>query len=379
MMPTKMVAVAQGQTINAASPVLVFYNAVQGSVVAAQGSGGVGSTGTLVSPYALQWSIYDISTDEKRGDPVLTAGPTSVDLVADMVGPGAFAVDWDCPDNEPLGLHEVRWTLTATATSAPVTYRREFDVLRTVSGLGQSGYALVSDFRHEGIRVEVASDQRLQLLVEQWSRYIEQVTRRFFEPRQMIVLTDGRDSTTLNLRIPIIGVSDVSAIDDAGAPNPIDLTALRFYNRHLAQGLLQPDDRNAPRVEFVLLQPILIGMSNTYYPQQAFRAGRWAVGTQNVRLTGVFGYTDPDGSPSGITPPLIRRACQLLVMRNLPKLSRVDERFDALHHHRITTESTRGQSYSLAPGRAGKGDYTGDDEIDSILDLFSANMEMAST
>jgi hypothetical protein len=270
--------------------------------------------------------------------------------------------------------------LTATASSASVTFRREFDVLQAISGLAQKGYALVSDFRHEGITVERASDSRLQLLIEQQSAQVDHWTRRFFEPRTLSFVIDAFDSMRLNLSIPIIGISDISAIDDSGAAQPIDLTAIRVYNRHLTQGLFHPDDREAPRIEFVLLQPILIGMSNTYYPQQQFQAGRFAVGTQNVRLTGVFGYTDLDGSPAGDTPALIRRAVQLLVLRQLPKLSRVNDRFDALHRHRITTESTRGMSYSLSPWRGGGGGgYTSDPEIDDIIERFTAPIQLAST
>lgn len=338
----------------------------------------VGSAGTLVAPYALSWSIYDISTDDKRLNPVLTAGPTSVDLLNDMVSTGVYAVDWDVPADEPLGLHEVRWTLQVSANSAPRTYRREFDVLRAVAGLGQVGYALVSDFRAEGVSVDRASDVRLQILIERWSRWVEHITRRFFEPRSMTIQLDGRESTFMGLRHPIVGIAAVNAVDDSGSPNPIDLTALRFYNRHLTQGLTQPDDRDSPRIEFVMLQPILIGMASSYYPAQMFRSGRFANGTQNIQIQGSFGYTDLDGSPSGVTPPLIRKVVQLLVMRDLPKLVQVNARFDARHHHRITTESTRGQSYSLQADRLGRGPTT-DPEIDDILDLYSAPMQMAST
>ncbi len=374
-----MVAVAQGWTVDAARPVLTFHNVLTGTAVAAQGPDGRGCAGSLAEPHALSWAVYDCSTDERRGSPVQTHPPTSVDLVADRVSPGVYAADWDVPADEPLGLHELRWTLTATPSSAPATYRREFDVLRSVAGLGQLGYALVSDLRSEGFGPDRVSDARLQLLIEQWSRMVDRWTRRFFEPRSLTLLLDGHHASTLNLGVPVVGVSDVAMVDDSGSPNPVDLTGLRVYNRHLTEGMTQPDDREAPRLEFVLLQPVLVGMGGSYYSAGALRSGGWPRGTQNVRVAGSFGYTDPDGSPSGVTPALVRRAVQLLVVRNLPRLSQTNARFDALHHHRITTESTRGQSYNLAAGRAGKGDYTGDDEIDSILDQYSSPIQMAST
>ena len=95
----------------------------------------------------------------------------------------------------------------------------------------------------------------------------------------------------------------------------------------------------------------------------------WPRGSQNITLRGVFGYTEPDGSPSGKTPDLIRHATKLLVMRELPLLGNADQREDAQRRYRLTSERTRDQSYTLEALKL-HGAFTGDPEIDNLLVAF---------
>jgi len=95
----------------------------------------------------------------------------------------------------------------------------------------------------------------------------------------------------------------------------------------------------------------------------------WPRGQQNVEARGVFGYTEPDGSPTGRTPELIRRVTMLLVLRELPLLGDVDAREDAQRRFRLTSERTRDQSYTLEALRL-HGAFTGDPEIDNVLVAF---------
>ena len=85
----------------------------------------------------------------------------------------------------------------------------------------------------------------------------------------------------------------------------------------------------------------------------------------NVTVEGRFGYTEPDGSAEGETPPLIRRACALLVLRWLHPLA--DERgFDARNRWRVLEERTRDQSYKLDRLSGALGP-TGDRALDAII------------
>ena len=60
-----------------------------------------------------------------------------------------------------------------------------------------------------------------------------------------------------------------------------------------------------------------------------------------------IGYTEPDGSPTGSTPLLIREACKRLVVREIPLLADTGRREDARQRYRIIQEKTREQSYTL--------------------------------
>jgi hypothetical protein len=224
-------------------------------------------------------------------------------------------------------------------------------------------YAAVFDLRAEGIAEADASDARLEQLLAQASRYIERVTGRFFEPRVQELTVDGTGGRVLPLGHPIISIDAViiDASPFSAGDTPVDPTVYRVYNRHLTQGLFLPDDRDNPKLE------LLYGDG----PVGALGLGsfRWPRGQQNITVQGTFGYTEPDGSPMGKTPELIRHATKLLVMRQLPLLANADEREDAQRRFRLTSERTRDQSYTLEALRL-HGAFTGDPEIDNILVAF---------
>ena len=85
---------------------------------------------------------------------------------------------------------------------------------------------------------------------------------------------------------------------------------------------------------------------------------------------GLWGFTEDDGTPTGRTPPAIRRATMLLVLRSMAPLSD-DASFEARSRWRIIAERTRDQSYRLGPARdAIAASLTGDPEIDALLALY---------
>ena len=84
------------------------------------------------------------------------------------------------------------------------------------------------------------------------------------------------------------------------------------------------------------------------------------------RISCLWGYTEPDGTPEGRVPLAIRRACILLVLRWLSPLADGDGAEDARNRWRIIEERTRDQSYKLDRVQL-SGAFTGDPEIDGIL------------
>ena len=85
-------------------------------------------------------------------------------------------------------------------------------------------------------------------------------------------------------------------------------------------------------------------------PRLTWRYARFPRGFGNVVVGGRFGFTEPDGTPEGRTPPAIRRACVLVVLRGLDALGG-DAGFDARNRWRLVEERTRDQSYKLAGPR----------------------------
>lgn len=360
-----MSALARGQASTCANPTLDLFTQVNG---------------VLVDVAVLEFQIFDVSDPGKQQSPLQVHPATpgaraTVDVetlcpAGDKLSTGHFVARWTPPVDEAIGTHEIRWFFRLTASSPEQTFREEVEVLVEVAGFSGTGYAFVSDLRGEGVTVAEASDARLQQLIALASRYVERITGRFFEPRFQTFSLDGSGGRALPLGHPVVAVEGVFIDSSPFSPGdlPVDPFVYRVYNRHLTQGLLLPDDRDDPKLEFihgsdlggVRFEPVgALGLASLVWPR----------GQQNVTLRGVFGYTEPDGSPTGRTPELVRHVTKLLVMRDLPRLSDVDRREDARRRWRLTSERTRDQAYTLEALRL-HGAFTGDPEIDNILVAF---------
>lgn len=230
-------------------------------------------------------------------------------------------------------------------------------------------YASIADFRAEGVTPAAASDARLEALIGLASEYIERVTGRFFDARELTLTLDGTGGRSLLLGHPIVRVSEVFIELSVFSPGDVavDTALYRVYNRHLTQGLLLPDDRDNPKLEFIHSSDLL-GI-RIERPVLSLSSLIWPRGQQNVIVRGVFGFTERDGSPTGRTPRLIQHLTMLLVVRELAPLTDVAARDEAMKRWRITSERTRDQSYTLEALRL-TGAFTGDPTIDGILVSF---------
>ncbi len=359
-----MPALGRGQPSDCSHPALNLFTQVGGR---------------LVDAAVLEFQIFDASDLEKQLNPVQVypAAPgerATVDVMTpcpagDRLSTGHFVARWTPPVDEPIGAHEIRWFLRITAASPEQASHEEFEVLAgTPASLGP-GYALVSDMRAEGVTLADATDARLQQLIVRASRYIERITGRFFEPRAQTLRLDGTGGRVLPLGHPVVAV-DAVFIDTGPYSRgdlAVDPSVYSVYNRHLTQGLLLPDDRDHPKLE-LFHGSDLLGVRFTP-PGLSLSSFTWPHGQQNITVRGVFGYTEPDGSPAGRTPELIRHVTKLLVMRELPLLRDRDGREDAQRRWRVASERTRDQAYSLEALRL-QGAFTGDPEIDGVLEAF---------
>ena len=273
-------------------------------------------SGHLIDVAVLEFQIFDLSDPGKRASPVQvfpaaagTRAPVDVtDLcpAGDKLGTGHFVARWTVPIDEALGTHEIRWSFCLEVGSLEQTFREEFEVLDQAAVMAMAGYASVSDLRDEGVSLADASDARLQRVIALASRYVERATGRFFEPRVQTLKLNGTGKRVLLLGAPIIAIDQEKM--DAGPFRPGDLsvepTLYRVYNRHLSQGLLDPDDRDSPKLEFFHGDDL---MGIHFEPIRGLTLASlvWQFGEQNVTVKGVFGYTEPDGSATGATPELM--------------------------------------------------------------------------
>lgn len=363
-----MAALARGQASDCANPVLDLFTHVNG---------------VLTDVAELGFQIFDVSDPAKQQSPVqvhpATLGDRAVVDVAnlcpagDKLSTGHFVARYTPPLGEVLGTHEVRWFFKLTPSSPEQTFKEEFEVLAEVAGTGQLAYCPIQDLRDEGFTAQQVSDVRLSRLIELASRYIDNVTERFFEPRQQTLELDGRDSADLLLGEPIIAVEEIRILDQGigGVPvtGLVDPSSYRVYNRHLTERLAKPDDRDNPKISFLRdgAEPRRLLGRGFFFPR----------GVQNVRVAGVFGYTEADGSSTGRTPLLIRETCKRLVAREMPLLSDAGRREDAQQRWRLIEEKTRDQSYKL-DRLALTGAFTGDPAIDNVLVQFKRPADLGA-
>ncbi len=356
-----MGALAQGQKSDCANPVLDIFTQVNG---------------VLTDVFLLEFQIFDVTGGEPGVQTFPVAGRETVDVGticpaagAGKISTGRFVAEWDVPLVQPVGTHRIKWFFKLTASSNEQTFAEDFEVLPEATATGSVGYTTVAAMRAEGVPSTGTggkTDAELLKLITLASRYIDKLTRRFFEPRVLTFNFDGAGGSQLLLGDPIIGITSlkVGFAGDLSTVTEVDLENVKIYNRHLSQNLLNPDDRDNPRIALIagqLDRPRLIGGFRTF--PDAF---------QNIELTGTFGYTDFNGagSSSGKTPELIEYITKKIVVRYLPKLTDDDAVDSALGAGRIKKLRTRDQEiqyFSASEGGPPPGLWTGDPEIDHII------------
>ncbi len=353
-----MTSIARGQASNGDNPILDIFTSVDG---------------ILSDVAVLQFQVFDIT-----GSPVQVyppSGRADVDVVgqpptpgAGKLGPGHFFALWTPDVTEALGAHRITWYFKATPTATEQVFSESFDVVDSASAAATAGgefnYASVADMRAEGVPSSVLDATILQRIGIA-SRFIDRATGRFFSPRSMTLTVDGRGGRMLLLDIPIIAVSRLTFETSPFQPSNLDIETdlMRVYNRHIRTGLLEPDDRDNPKIELYHASFDITHASPYQYTRLIFPQGQ-----QNITVTGLFGYTDFDGSATGKTPDLINHVCKLIVIRELQAMTKVAARGDAQNRWRLVAEKTRDQSYNLDPlGKRLGGLFTGDPEIDNVL------------
>lgn len=329
----------------------------------------VGDLANVMSLYDVQrvWRSPSLSPASWTE---ITGLATRVPLVA-----GQTAYLFDDTTGDPSYYYAVSYYNSVTTLESNLSDPMRADL---------SGYLTVQDVRDEGFTATMVDDASVIRGIQRATAIIDRVTRQWFEPRVRSFRLDGRQGQDLLLQMPIIAMTSLALVDYRGELDPIDSDDVWVYNRHLTQGLLNPDDRHNPRISWRDLLPAGIRSER--------RAERkWVKGRGNIYVSGVFGYTElsslstpAETAPGsqipvdyGDTPELIKMACLLLTIRQMyPRATGDGDAF--MMRARVIEERTRDQSYQL--GDASEEDnafgMTGDIEVDKILSMFMAPMQV---
>ncbi len=325
-----------------------------------------GKTADLTS---LSRSVNLINSDGTRTNKVadsalnLTAAP-----IGTRIDTGIYHANFTAGPTWTAGTYEIVWTYTPVVdplaeiqTASTLTATQRFEVLdktKFSTGSAYVGYGDSIELKKFS-PFDTKTLAELQVVIDKASRRIEFLTSRFFQPRYQLQKIDGRGSKGLLLGEPIIGISQV-AIESAAngvtlAVNPVDLNAFRVRNRHLS-GLKDPDDRDNPALEIARFEGIIFESLDTF-PR----------GPETIHVKGVFGYTDPDGTPFGKTPEDLFTVVGNFALKFLQDPFGTDS--TVWLPGNIASAKTRDQSirFFQAGGLGTAGSVTGDPIVDQIL------------
>ena len=250
----------------------------------------------------------------------------------------------------------------------------------------EAGYVTVDDMRDEGFTTTDATDAQVRRGISIANRTIEAITNQWFEPRAHTFLIDGRGVSKMFLDVPIIALTAIE-VDEASID--FDFDSVKIYNRHLTQGLTNPDDRQNPMItydESYWMSVFGITQKTTYL------AGSFYEGLQNIKLTGYFGYTElMKGSEIGETdtnsqvplnygdtPELIKYAARLLTYKYMFPLSKRAKGYGSgiSQMGNVRERKTRDQAIKFGGTDTASSSLTGDAEVDEILMSFMGPLRM---
>lgn len=330
-------------------------------------------TGLLAEPDSIEFAVL------KDGASVLPW--TALNLNTARVGEGHYAAPWAVPLNQALGAYQIRWRVVLDPGGPTFSFARNFDVVAAALYPLQQpeSYATISQLRAEGVTVADASDARVLDAIYEASRRIDDICGRRFAPYYVERLPFAGDgSRTLRFADPVISLSTLEIRNEGSDPTLFDRTAYDVANRHVTHPLAGVDDRADPRVSFRGgAQPWPnFGPYSSAYRWTASPISKFSARDSSYLATGLFGYTDQDGSLSGATPAGIVECCKRMVVRSVAPMGGSSGSVSgssgagAIKREQTRDQSVEydtGASFATKVGVGGIGELTGDAVTDQIL------------
>lgn len=335
------------------------------------------SGGFLADLYSGSFYIEDMVDPAGPGREKVAATP----FVAGThkVDTGRYAILTGATTTWRVGTHRAVCSYTMESGGPTYTQSIQFEVLDPTdwaTGTPYTGYISTRQVYQDGYATLATSRQKLHRWLHEICTRIERWTGRWFEPRFMQLTKAGTEMPNLMLQQPIIAIDNVYAVWQTTSGEDTYLFEqylYKVYNRHL-DGYLETDDRGHPQL-------VLTSVDGTIVKVSGFS---WPYGNQNVRVGGVFGYTDPAFDPNngrvliGTTPADIARVSGALLTRlsGDPSMSSLTTWTPgSIREYRTRDQAIKfggGGSMSSSGGGGGTaGEFSGDPLIDQILLRYS--------
>ncbi len=321
-----MVSVYQGQELNEKHLTGYFFR----------------SDGVPINPFEVSAQILDV--EDPNSPQVVLGSATLVNF-----GIGAYYIDWTVPENQKTVTHRACWTWRLFDGSDEESECYDFEVISASFFSPEIFYLTPADFYNEGWDPEFFKPEMINKRLKLVQQYIEKVTGFIFRRYNYQFFLDGNGTRLCRVPQPIISVSDIAFAQGFNSYRSENLKDFIVYNRY------QPDDRWNPKIEvseFTVDDIFSFGGS----------LGRFPKGTQNIRITGEFGFVE-EGTMD--TPQPIKDAMMIMTGMFLYDYAN-EEMQQELRTRGVVSETTDGHSYTLDRAFRG-GTLTGISEVDNLL------------
>lgn len=355
-----MVFMARTQASSATNPLLTFIYQDP-------------AYGWMEDVFALSYAIVDVSTPAKEITPVSKVAKTAINTTTYRLSEGRYYAPQTIGGDWGLGDYQVIWYYTVADGDDEQTMTTPLVVTDEAHG-PPSYYATVADVYDAGLDDDTYTVKQVRGALAKATALLERWTGRSFRAAYKTIRVDGGGGMKLRLREPIIAVERLDVEEEFLQQYFLseESREVHIYNRHIRLGQVQPDDRNNPRIDY------------SYGTRPLGAIGYYPDGALDVKVTGMFGYTEPDGSPLGSTPTIVRDLVVKIALLHVDGAA-TDEAWSVKNKWKITEERTRDQqvkyggsggSTSVYTGPGSTAFFTGDPEIDAAILMLKSGPAM---
>lgn len=309
---------------------------------------------------------YEIVNNTNRLNPVVVVPETSA--LPNYIEQGRYFGQWEIPPDQQEGSHFIRWRWQMAEDSMQQSVAIEFFVEQQRLISYDDFYLTPEDVWRHGVSRRKYNREHIEERILLCQQYVEKITGQFFRGKNMVMKLDGNDTDMLLLPVPAISIEKIEfdtglyrydyQDDEQGWEN-IPMRHFQVYSS------VYPDERMYPRIK------VNRSVSTSILTRSIY-TGVFPKGTQNVRLTGRFGFVEEDGT----TPLPILQAMMMLIVQNLhPFGSAMEKRRHRAR--RLLEETNDGHRYEMQRVISDL-DLSGDPEVDQILNKYLRPPEIDS-